>query len=142
MKTKFNKGLLPIPILVAGTIILMSFVSDIKFKTNTPWVAPASAAAVVNPLKGQADAVAAGKKLYTTYCVVCHGNKGKGDGVAASGLNPRPADHSSAKVQSQSDGAIYWKLTTGRAPMASYEKTLTETQRWQLVDFIRTLKAK
>ena len=100
---------------------------------------------MVNPLKGQPDAIAAGKKLYGTYCAVCHGNKGKGDGIAAAGLNPKPADHTSAKVQNQTDGAIFWKITNGRAPiasMASYEKTLTETQRWQLVDFIRTLAKK
>lgn len=103
------------------------------------WVAPESASAVVDPLKGDATATAAGKLLYTKYCVVCHGNAGKGDGIAAAGLQIPPADHSSVKVQSQTDGAIFWKITTGRGAMASYKITLTETQRWQLVNFIRTL---
>jgi mono/diheme cytochrome c family protein len=145
MRTIFFKRAPLLLTLIGATIFLMSMSSESKVQAKEAWVAPASADKVANPLKGQPDAIAAGKKLYSTYCAVCHGAKGKGDGIAAAGLNPKPADHTSAKVQNQTDGAIYWKITTGRAPiasMASYEKTLTETQRWQLVDFIRTLKAK
>ena len=103
------------------------------------WLAPASADDLVNPLVGDAAATTAGKALYTKYCVVCHGPLGKGNGVAAAGLQIPPADHSSVKVQSQTDGAIFWKITNGRGAMASYKTTLTETQRWQLVNYIRTL---
>ncbi len=104
-----------------------------------PWVAPTAASAVANPLKGNVSATDAGKKTYTTYCVVCHGNKGKGDGLAASGLQVQPADHSSAKVQAQQDGALFWKMSEGRSPMPPYKGVLNETQRWQLVNYIRTL---
>lgn len=124
-----------------GALTLMSS-SSLKEQQKGPWVAPASADTIKNPLKGKPEAIPLGKKTYTTYCVVCHGDKGRGDGIAAAGLNPKPADHSSAKFQQQSDGAIFWKLTTGRAPMASYEKTLTVQQRWQVIEYMRTLKAK
>ncbi|MEP6795896.1 MAG: cytochrome c [Saprospiraceae bacterium] len=107
---------------------------------NGDWKAPASADAVTNPFKGSPAAAETGKKIYTQYCVVCHGPKGKGDGPAAPALNPKPADHSSPKIQNQTDGALFWKLTTGRAPMASYATTFTVDQRWQLVCYIRTLK--
>ena len=106
------------------------------------WKAPPDADKLSNPLKGNTAATASGKKLYTQFCVVCHGDKGKGDGIAGISLNPRPANHSSLKVQSQTDGAIFWKITTGRPPMASYTKSLTETQRWQLVNYIRELAKK
>jgi len=139
MKTRFLKRVPLLLGLLGGTIFLMSS-TEIKLQAKPAWVAPASADTIKNPLKGKADAIAAGKKIYGTYCNVCHGDKGKGNGIAAAGLNPKPADHTSAKFQAQSDGAIYWKLTTGRAPMASYEKTLTVTQRWQVIDFMRTLK--
>ena len=138
MKTKVPKGILLALSLIGGAAFLMSS-TEVKLQQKGAWVAPASADATKNPLAGQADAVAAGKKIYTTFCVVCHGDKGKGDGIAAGGLNPKPADHSSAKCQSQSDGALFWKLTTGRPPMASYAKTLTETQRWQVIAYMRTL---
>ncbi|MGP8215989.1 MAG: c-type cytochrome [Bacteroidia bacterium] len=124
--------------LVGGTALIMSS-TVIKPEPTAAWVAPALADTIKNPLKGKADATAAGKKIYATYCVPCHGEKGRGDGVAASALNPRPADHTSERVQRQTDGAIYWKLTTGRSPMASYANTLTVTQRWQVIDYIRTL---
>ncbi len=106
------------------------------------WKAPASANELVNPYKGNAAETAKGKTLYMQMCSVCHGKTGKGDGVAGVNLKPRPADHTSAAVQSQTDGAIYWKLTNGNPPMASYKTILTDEQRWDLVNFIRTLKKK
>lgn len=140
MRTSFLKRTSLILGIISGTAFLMSS-TVINFQQKAPWVAPSLADTIKNPLKGQTDATAAGKKIYAMYCVVCHGEKGKGDGIAAAGLNPRPADHTSAKVQSQTDGAIYWKLTTGRAPMASYDRTLTKTQRWQVINYMRTLKS-
>jgi mono/diheme cytochrome c family protein len=141
MKTLLTKRAFLALSLMGGAAFLMSS-TEVKLQQKGEWVAPASADATKNPLAGQADAVAAGKKTYTTYCVVCHGDKGRGDGIAAGGLNPKPADHSGAKFQKQSDGAIFWKLTTGRPPMASYAKTLTETQRWQVITYMRTLAKK
>jgi mono/diheme cytochrome c family protein len=140
MKNIFNKRAVIFLSLTGGAFFLMSS-SGIKIQQRAEWVAPSWSDTIKNPLKGKPDAITAGKKIYGTYCNVCHGDKGKGDGIAATGLNPRPADHSAAKFQKQSDGAIYWKLTTGRAPMASYQKTLTLAQRWQVIDYIRTLKS-
>jgi mono/diheme cytochrome c family protein len=124
---------------VAGAFFLLS--ATWISKINDDWKAPPEADKLSNPLKGNTAATASGKKLYTQFCVICHGEKGKGDGIAGISLNPRPANHSSQKVQSQTDGAIFWKITTGRPPMASYTKTLTEIQRWQLVNYIRELGA-
>lgn len=132
---------------IRGAIILLIVASGMlttAFKSHLPgggadWVAPASANSVTNPLKGNADATAAGKKTYTIYCVVCHGAKGKGDGIAAAGLQKQPADHTSARVQSETDGSLFWKMSEGRSPMPPYKGVLTETQRWQLVNYIRTL---
>jgi mono/diheme cytochrome c family protein len=135
-------------IVTAGCILLLSFISfkgtsNWETKLPGPWVAPASANDVPNPRKDNPASVTEGKTIYAKYCVVCHGTSGKGDGVAAAGLQVPPADHSSAKIQAQTDGAIYWKVTTGRSPMPGFKSTLTDEQRWDLVDYIRTLaKAK
>lgn len=104
------------------------------------WDAPESADTLVNPVKNDARATASGKKLFNSLCTVCHGTKGKGDGMAGAGLNPKPSNLTSEPVQSQTDGAIFWKITEGRSPMASYGHSLSEDQRWALVNYIRTLK--
>ncbi len=124
---------------IAMIAISLFLLSATLIKQTVPWVAPKDADAVKNPVKDNATATADGKKLYTQYCAVCHGAKGKGDGPAGIALTPRPADHSSARIQSQTDGAIYWKITTGKAPMASYKVPLKDEQRWELVNYIREL---
>lgn len=104
--------------------------------------APLSADTIVNPLKGNTAATSEGHLIYVKYCVTCHGAKGKGDGIAAPGLPKPPADHTSAFVQNQKDGAIYWVITKGNSPMPGYSAILTPTQRWEVVNFIRTLAKK
>ena len=129
---------------ILGIIVLavgVYFIS-IAFKSPTQekWKAPASADNIVNPLKGDVKATASGKKLYKMLCSVCHGFKGKGDGMAGAGLTPKPADLTSAVFQSQSDGAIFWKIKQGRSPMPTYETSIPEKKRWEIINYLRTLK--
>jgi len=104
------------------------------------WIAPPYFDTLKNPFANNENAVAEGQKIYESMCWTCHGKTGKGDGPASKGLIPAPADHTSAKVQKQSDGAIYWKTSKGKGQMAPYEKVLSKQQRWKVVSFIRTLK--
>ncbi len=100
---------------------------------------PKEANDIRNPLAGNTAVLKDAKLMYTSYCVPCHGEKGKGDGVAASGLATKPADHSGSHVQMQTDGALFWELSEGHNPMPPYKTTLTENQRWSLINYIRTL---
>jgi len=127
---------IPKKLILVLTILIFS---NGAFSQTRKFPSPPSADAVANPLKGNADATTEGKKTYTLYCVTCHGSKGKGDGIAAPGLSRPPADHTSDFVQKQTDGALFWIITEGNNPMPTYRSTLTETQRWQVVNFIRTL---
>lgn len=106
------------------------------------WVAPAWADTLKNPLNGNKKAIAKGKTIYANTCALCHGDRGKGDGPVAGALNPHPANLASANVQQQSDGAIFWKITTGKPPMAAYKASLSKEQRWEVVDYLRQLKEK
>jgi len=103
------------------------------------WNTPSSADTLINPYSHQLAAKDSGKVLYMKICAVCHGNAGKGDGIAAAGLPQQPADHTSAIVQSQTDGALYYELSNGHSPMPGYKSTLTEKQRWELICYIRSL---
>src|SRR5262245_49056126 len=93
-----------------------------------------------NPQSGAA-AVAAGKKSAETNCVTCHGASGKGDGVAAAALNPKPADWTSAKVKGDADGVLFCKMSNGRGPMPPW-KHLPDKERWDLVNYIRSLQGR
>lgn len=109
------------------------------FVQTKPWVAPPDADNVKSPLAVNPLIISDAKTVYTANCSPCHGDKGRGDGPASGGLNPRPADHTSDAVQKQTDGAIFWKLAEGRGPMPSYKKIFTDQQRWGLIAYIRTL---
>lgn len=39
-----------------------------------------------------------GTEVYNTYCALCHGPTGLGDGVGAAALEPKPRDLSSAEI--------------------------------------------
>ncbi len=125
-------------ILAVAVFIFSAVTIQATSQEKGEWKAPKEADLITNPFKGNADAIKAGKKLYNQQCAICHGDTGKGDGVAGMALNPRPASFRSERVKNESDGAMFWKITNGRAPMASYKDLLTEEQRWQLVNYIRT----
>ena len=129
-------------ILASISFVLIFYLLILGFNkpTQERWIAPASANKIINPFKNDADAAKRGKKIFTQLCAVCHGLKGKGDGIAAVSLNPKPANFNNAEIQKQTDGALFWKLTNGRTPMASYKESLSETQRWQVINYIRTFK--
>jgi mono/diheme cytochrome c family protein len=104
------------------------------------WVAPADAKSLKNPLKKfDEKEKAETKKKVEVNCAPCHGPLGKGDGPAAAALPTKPADWTSEKVQKQTDGEIFWKISNGRGAMPPW-KSLGEKDRWEIVSFIRSLK--
>jgi mono/diheme cytochrome c family protein len=130
----------PTSIVVRLSFILFTFFSLAAFSQESTWRAPANADKAVNPLQNDPSSINEGKKIYEAMCVICHGDKGKGNGAAGVSLAPKPANFLSITVRHESDGAVFWKLSEGNPPMASYKGLLTETQRWQLVNYIRKLE--
>ncbi|MDN3657903.1 cytochrome c [Ferruginibacter paludis] len=141
---KFNKSrfaLLQLRLTISILFLLFAVISKAQVKGGK-WIAPKSADAVKNPVVPDAATLKEAKTIYTTYCMPCHGSKGKGDGVAAAGLAIKPADHTSTFIQNQTDGALFWEMSEGHNPMPSYKTTLTEKQRWELISYIRTFAKK
>jgi mono/diheme cytochrome c family protein len=104
------------------------------------WQAPEEAKKVKNPEKSAPESIAKGKEIFTKTCVVCHGDKGDGKGPAGAALNPPPANFTDKKaMDTMTDGELFWKMSKGDgSAMASYEKQISETDRWNLVNYIRT----
>jgi mono/diheme cytochrome c family protein len=104
-----------------------------------PWIAPASAKAIKNPVPATPANIAAAKENYTKNCVLCHGDKGDGQGLMGSSLNPKPHDFTDAKqMATETDGDLFWKMSEGRGAMLPMKDKLSETERWQLVRYVRT----
>ena len=101
------------------------------------WNAPARAARKKNPIPADDKSIATGKEVYTHQCFSCHGPNGHGDGPAAKDLTPKPQNLGSPTVAAQTDGALFWKITDGRKPMPSFEKLISEDERWHVINYIR-----
>ena len=104
------------------------------------WVAPLDAKEIVNPYNGNQIAAQKGEMLFTKLCWTCHGKSGLGDGPAGKNLKPQPKNFRLNSVQDQSDGELYWKISNGKGMMLPYKHSLSEEQRWQLVNYIRSFK--
>ena len=124
-----------------GILLVASLAFPASAK-DEEWKAPARAARKKNPVSADEKSLAMGKELYAKECLSCHGAAGKGDGSAAKDLDKPPGDLSKPKMWEQSDGELFWKITEGKKPMPSEEKTFTEEQRWHVVNYIRTLAPK
>ena len=103
------------------------------------WISPAPSAAKKNPIAPTHDSIAAGQKIYSKSCVMCHGKSGDADGPAVIELNVHPARLSDPQLDTESDGALFWKITTGKKPMPAFGRRLCEADRWNLVNYIRTI---
>ena len=132
-KNKKNKMV----ILYASAVITLLI--TFAFQGNKDWKAPDSSKDKKNPIAYSDESVAAGKKIYEKECLNCHGKKGKGDGKDAANQDATVADLTAAKVQAQTDGELFWKISEGKKPMPTNKKTLSEDQRWQVTNYVRSL---
>ena len=103
------------------------------------WPAPASAISVKNPVASNATSLKDGKEIYNKNCKSCHGENGKGDGTKAGTIDISCGDFTAADFKKITDGELFWKITTGRKPMPTFEKKLTDSERWSVVNYIKSL---
>jgi glucose/arabinose dehydrogenase len=123
-----------------AAVAVVSLVSALFLVAVAPAVdknfhdAPDSAAAMKNPFAGQADAVDAGKTLYTRNCLACHGKVGKGTGNVPSLVD--------GKLKGVPEGEVFWFVTQGDKDngMPSWA-SLPENNRWQIITYVEALAA-
>ena len=102
---------------------------------------------LANPRTRTAESLNRGKWVYATYCLVCHGDGGKGDGpisAAVGGPFPGIRDLTDALSRSRSDGYLYGLVTNapamGRPVMPHYGDKIRGTDRWDVVNYVRQLQ--
>lgn len=131
MKTYTHK------ILNTGFLVLLLFMAGkLSIAQNfPPWPAPDEANTVNNPVEPKKESLSAGKALFDMQCKSCHGEKGRGDGLIKS------ANLTTPEFIAQTDGAIHWKLITGRGQMPAF-KMLPDEQLWSIINYVRSLGEK
>ncbi len=105
-----------------------------------PWFVPEQEAAIENPFEATADSLDLGREIYIEHCETCHGTTGRGDGVSLQfipGLTPRDFTRP-GWGEEHTDGALYYKIATGRGQMNPYEDYVDELDDiWHAVNYIR-----
>jgi mono/diheme cytochrome c family protein len=132
----------PIPP-VPGTVPITGVEVPVDLKT---------ADRLVNPRTRTSESINRGRFLYETYCLVCHGTSGRGDGpISATNGQTPPGPVFGVRslvndtIARRSDGYIYGAIVNatamGRGLMPMYGDKVRGSDRWDLVNYVRTLQA-
>jgi len=119
--------------------------------------APPEARLLQSPIPTSDEQAVAAQPVYDRLCAGCHGTDGKARTPIAAKLPVRPTNLSEYLMESMRDGEIFWVITNGVAAhvgnvsfvhsagegqiMPPFGGVLDETQRWQLVQYVRRLRA-
>lgn len=105
---------------------------------------PAPYQGLSDPLPTTQAVVAAGKELYAANCASCHGTPGEGNGPAAAGLSPPPANLQALMHSPLAqDDYLMWAISAGGAEygtgMPAFKDALAADARWKIIRYLRTL---
>ncbi|MCX6286251.1 MAG: cytochrome c [Bacteroidetes bacterium] len=117
-------------------IILLVVISSLRVEAQNPgWIVPDDQKAKICLVKFTPDMLKQGEALYMKNCQSCHGIPTKKNFAA---ISPTPGDLSEPKVGTQKDGELFFRITTGKAPMPEFRNILTEDERWSVISFLRS----
>ena len=113
---------------------------------------PADKLAAVKSLKSTVSVsdektISIGKAIFNGkgVCANCHGGDGSGKGPLSKSFDKHPRDFTDTDdigwQQARTDGEIFWVISKGTEyGMLAYEDMLSESERWALVAYIRSLE--
>lgn len=95
-----------------------------------------------NPVKGTPEELARGQYIFETYCGVCHGKEGKGDGtVVGAERFPNPPSLHAERARTLPDGHIFHIISRGQVLMPAYAAQVRPADRWKAIAWLRKLQA-
>lgn len=117
------------------TVFIFCLMLVPMFAQGQDWVVPEDRRARLSTFPFTDETRKEGDRLYQINCHSCHGDPGKNNYIA---LQPPPGDPATDKIQHNTDGEIFHKVTTGRGPMPSFSSVLTTEEIWKVVSYIRS----
>jgi mono/diheme cytochrome c family protein len=116
-------------------VVIWCLVLFPSFTRGQEWIVPEEKKGRLSTFPFSDETRKEGEKLYTVNCMSCHGNPGKGNYLA---LVPVPGDPATEKIQRNTDGEIFYKVTSGKGQMPSFRSVLTTDDIWKTVSYIRS----
>ena len=95
--------------------------------------------ALVDPIPQTAKTLEEGKVLYGRYCIHCHGEGGKGDGLVGKEYKGVPS-YSADAYKTMNDGHIFHVITHGKGRMWPHGSQMTPEERWKIVQYVHKLR--
>ena len=94
-----------------------------------------------NPITDKAASASRGGKLFVNNCAKCHGLSGNGYGTVALSFTTWPRQlWVWNNTGEETDGYLFWFITNGRSDMPPFGLILSENNRWDLINYIKTIK--
>jgi mono/diheme cytochrome c family protein len=98
---------------------------------------------LTNPFLPDEASLQIGRELFNKNCAACHGERGRGDGLAAASLSIKPPDYGSGHLDIHTDGDIFYWIQNGisqGSPMPAFKDRLTDDEIWHIVNYVRRLR--
>lgn len=92
-----------------------------------------------NPVESDPASLQRGQLLYEFHCALCHGEQGVGDGPLAEYYDRTPQNLGGEQAAAEFDGSVYLAIVQGFGEMPSLAENLTVRERWDVINYIRTL---
>jgi mono/diheme cytochrome c family protein len=103
---------------------------------------PRAYRSVKSPFLASEENIREGGRSYRTFCHVCHGAQGRGDGDAARSLAPSPAVLAElTRDPAVVDGYLMWAISDGGvafdSDMPAYKELLSEDEIWRIIAYMQ-----
>lgn len=116
-------------------LYLVIFLLSSELLSAQVWKVPPSRAKDLSPFIFTDETRKAGEELYVANCQACHGDPGKGNVLM---MVPAPPDITTKRMQRNTDGEMFYKITEGHKIMPPHKNILSAVEGWRVISYIRS----